>query len=73
VGEGSEIKWLIAKAHISPPTSEFGGVAQLARAPALQAGGQEFDSLHLHQSETRGEKPNQRQEARGQKPEKIVE
>ena len=28
---------------------EYGGVAQLARAPALQAGGQEFDSLHLHQ------------------------
>ena len=27
----------------------FGGVAQLARAPALQAGGQEFDSPHLHQ------------------------
>lgn len=27
-----------------------GGLAQLARAPALQAGGQEFDSLYLHQS-----------------------
>ena len=27
----------------------YGGVAQLARAPALQAGGQEFDSPHLHQ------------------------
>ena len=26
-----------------------GGIAQLARAPALQAGGQEFDSPHLHQ------------------------
>ena len=26
----------------------YGGVAQLARAPALQAGGQEFDSPHLH-------------------------
>ena len=26
----------------------FGGVAQLARAPALQAGGQRFDSVHLH-------------------------
>ena len=25
-----------------------GAVAQLARAPALQAGGQEFDSPHLH-------------------------
>ena len=28
----------------------FGAVAQLARAPALQAGGQEFDSPQLHQS-----------------------
>ena len=27
----------------------YGAVAQLARAPALQAGGQEFDSPHLHQ------------------------
>ena len=27
----------------------YGGVAQLARAPALQAGGQEFDSPYLHQ------------------------
>ena len=27
---------------------KYGGVAQLARAPALQAGGQEFDSLCLH-------------------------
>ena len=26
-----------------------GGVAQLARAPALQAGGHRFDSVHLHQ------------------------
>ena len=29
----------------------FGGVAQLARAPALQAGGQEFDSPQLHQAD----------------------
>ena len=29
----------------------FGGVAQLARAPALQAGGQEFDSPYLHQTD----------------------
>ena len=26
----------------------YGAVAQLARAPALQAGGQEFDSPYLH-------------------------
>ena len=29
-------------------TLNYGDVAQLARAPALQAGGQEFDSPHLH-------------------------
>ena len=29
----------------------YGAVAQLARAPALQAGGQEFDSPHLHQAD----------------------
>ena len=28
---------------------QYGAVAQLARAPALQAGGQEFDSPQLHQ------------------------
>ena len=28
-----------------------GAVAQLARAPALQAGGQEFDSPQLHQTD----------------------
>ena len=28
-----------------------GAVAQLARAPALQAGGQEFDSPQLHQAD----------------------
>ena len=26
----------------------YGDIAQLARAPALQAGGQGFDSLYLH-------------------------
>ena len=31
------------------PVSIYGGVAQLARAPALQAGGHRFDSVHLHQ------------------------
>ena len=29
----------------------FGGLAQLARAPALQAGGHRFDSDILHQRE----------------------
>ena len=28
----------------------FGGLAQLARAPALHAGGQRFESVILHQS-----------------------
>ena len=28
---------------------QYGDIAQLARAPALQAGGQGFDSLYLHQ------------------------
>ena len=29
----------------------YGAVAQLARAPALQAGGQEFDSPQLHHAD----------------------
>ena len=28
---------------------KYGGLAQLARAPALQAGGQRFESVILHQ------------------------
>ena len=31
--------------------SHFGGLAQLARAPALQAGGQRFESVILHYPE----------------------
>ena len=31
------------------PKSTYGGMAQLARAPALQAGGQRFESAYLHQ------------------------
>ena len=31
------------------PLFSDGALAQLARAPALQAGGQEFESLMLHQ------------------------
>ena len=27
---------------------DYGGLAQLARAPALQAGGQRFESVILH-------------------------
>ena len=38
---------------IKPGTTislRFGGLAQLARAPALQAGGQRFESVILHYS-----------------------
>ena len=35
-------------------TRESGGLAQLARAPALQAGGQRFESVILHQEGLRG-------------------
>ena len=31
----------------------LGGLAQLARAPALQAGGQRFESVILHTSDMR--------------------
>ena len=34
-------------------TESFGGLAQLARAPALQAGGQRFESVILHSLEER--------------------
>ena len=36
--------------HLSLLTSHlcYGGLAQLARAPALQAGGQRFESVILH-------------------------
>ncbi len=33
-----------------------GGLAQLARAPALHAGGQEFESLILHNKDVRKRK-----------------
>ena len=35
------------------PTLFYGGLAQLARAPALQAGGQRFESVILHVGENR--------------------
>ena len=34
--------------HLGQAPNKQGGVAQLARAPALQAGGHRFDSVHLH-------------------------
>ena len=36
-----------------PGTTSLGGLAQLARAPALQAGGQRFESVILHDPENR--------------------
>ena len=33
------------------PALFYGGLAQLARAPALQAGGQRFESVILHHSD----------------------
>ena len=32
----------------APRSERFGGLAQLARAPALHAGGQRFESVILH-------------------------
>ncbi len=32
----------------------YGGLAQLARAPALQAGGQRFESVILHKFKVKG-------------------
>ena len=45
-----------------PGTTSYGGLAQLARAPALQAGGQRFESVILHlvneKGKTKREKSN---------------
>ncbi len=44
------------EAGLHPPRfSQSGGLAQLARAPALQAGGQRFESVILHQWDRIGE------------------
>ena len=39
---------IIVNYQFSIISSPFGGLAQLARAPALQAGGQRFESVILH-------------------------
>jgi hypothetical protein len=39
----------LANQQINKSTNKFGGLAQLARALALQARGQGFESLILHQ------------------------
>ena len=49
------LTWLESNAYFSLFTpslfTPFGGLAQLARAPALQAGGQRFESVILHTSQ----------------------
>ena len=42
--------------HNSQFVIRFGGLAQLARAPALHAGGHRFDSDILHNSDRIGKK-----------------
>ena len=50
-----------------------GGLAQLARAPALHAGGQEFESLILHTREgkRKGEKDRKKEERGNNKQESV--
>ena len=40
----------------NPEAIQLRGCSSVGRAPALQAGGQEFESLHLHQDERSSEK-----------------
>ena len=47
------VSWLSFASCTS--TLFYGGLAQLARAPALQAGGQRFESVILHFSDTGSE------------------
>ena len=42
-----------ARAIVSVPSMNLGAVAQLARAPALQAGGRRFESDQLHKQNPR--------------------
>ena len=44
----------VAQRHSIARFAEHGGLAQLARAPALQAGGQRFESVILHRSPLMG-------------------
>ena len=41
-----------------------GGIAQLARAPALQAGGQRFESVYLHHDATKASAKRKRAQER---------
>jgi hypothetical protein len=40
--------WKVIKSAYVKASADNGGVAQLARASALQAEGHRFDSVHLH-------------------------
>ena len=46
---GSWKKDFVARYTSSELSLKYGGLAQLARAPALHAGGQRFESVILHQ------------------------
>ena len=46
---GGKPAWGYATYDVPRPSSALGGLAQLARAPALQAGGQRFESVILHE------------------------
>ena len=46
---GSWNKDFVARYTSSELSLKYGGLAQLARAPALQAGGQRFESVILHE------------------------
>ena len=49
--DGFTVSILHPSSFIFHPQSPLGGLAQLARAPALQAGGQRFESVILHPAE----------------------
>ena len=49
----SEKSFVIHYSLFTRPQAALGGLAQLARAPALQAGGQRFESVILHEDPMR--------------------
>ena len=48
----------VCRGNLDAVSKQIWGCSSAGRAPALQAGGQEFDSPHLHQSEPRGKDRN---------------
>ena len=60
IGEGTEVvvQFSVRDSSLKEkrdPKNQW-GCSSVGRAPALQAGGQEFESLHLHQDERSSEK-----------------